>query len=212
MAGKPGRLVRAASALRNMTGAAAEEPNQALEDLKQRLRQALSAKAELEVRVQELETTEDEELRAAKDQRLLDLEEEALVANKRTLWLEKRLKLGNEVHLTDPLCCSPDEAPYRVLHTVFGLGVDLMQGSSRIANIVSTPEGGPSDGGKVFELQGEIDRLRAENGSLREAKDALIALMQSTPIPERAPRVQVSHSSSLLGLEFLWPTHVQCAQ
>ena len=61
-------------------------------ELQEKLNQALKDKAELEARVSEMEATDNEEMKAAKDQRLVDLEEELRQAYVKVTELEGKIR------------------------------------------------------------------------------------------------------------------------
>ena len=69
---------------------APEDAERAIHDLQYQLKQAL-------LYIAEIETSEADELRLAKDQRLVDLEAEVAMANRKVVELEMKLKGGNQV-------------------------------------------------------------------------------------------------------------------
>ena len=66
-------------------------------ELQEKLNKEMRDKAELEARVSEMEATDNEEVKAAKDQRLVDLEGEVVVAMRKIAELEGKLRLANQV-------------------------------------------------------------------------------------------------------------------
>ena len=67
-----------------------DDPSQLIQDLQSRLKQA-------EARLAEIETSEADELRLAKDQRLVDLEAEVAMANAKVVELEAKLRAVTQV-------------------------------------------------------------------------------------------------------------------